>query len=114
MLAAGVIVYDGLRGPPVGAMNLAGVLPWIHWRGLVVIGMLAVGNVFCMACPFMLPRDSGSPLAHGDPRWPTWLRNKWLSVMLLVIFLWAYEVFALWDSPWGRPGSCWATLRPPL
>ena len=37
-------------------MNLAGVLPWIHWRGLVVLGLLAAGNVFCMACPFMLPR----------------------------------------------------------
>ena len=37
-------------------MNLAGVLPWIHWRGLIVLGLLVAGNVFCMACPFMLPR----------------------------------------------------------
>ena len=32
LLLAGLIVYDGFRGPPIGAMNLAGVLPWIHWR----------------------------------------------------------------------------------
>ena len=71
VLLAGLIVYDGFRGPPIGAMNLAGVLPWIHWRGLVVLGLLTVGNVFCMACPFMLPRTrrpalaaAGRPLAH--------------------------------------------------
>ncbi len=51
-----LIVFDGFFGPPIAGMNLAGVLPWIHWRGLVVLGLLASGNVFCMACPFMLPR----------------------------------------------------------
>ncbi len=30
---AGILIYDGLRGPQVASMNLAGVLPWIHWRG---------------------------------------------------------------------------------
>jgi cytochrome c oxidase assembly factor CtaG len=100
MLIAGVIVYDGLSGPPVGAMNLAGVLPWIHWRGLVVLAMLAVGNVFCMACPFMLPRSLARHWQLATRTWPHWLHNKWLSVALLVGFLWAYEAFALWDSPW--------------
>ena len=32
--------------------------------------------------------------------WPRTLRSKWLAVALLVLFLWAYEAFALWDSPW--------------
>src|SRR5262249_32900348 len=41
LLLAGVVIYDGLRGPQVSAMNLAGVLPWVHWRGLVVFGLLA-------------------------------------------------------------------------
>ena len=53
---AGVLIFDGLRGPQVGAMNLAGVLPWIHWRGLLILSFLAAGNFFCMACPFLLPR----------------------------------------------------------
>ena len=56
LLLAVLIVFDGFLGPPVAGMNLAGVLPWIHWRGLVVLGLLVCGNVFCMACPFMLPR----------------------------------------------------------
>jgi cytochrome c oxidase assembly factor CtaG/ferredoxin len=100
MLLAGVVVYDGLRGPQVGAMNLAGVLPWIHWRGLVVLGLLTVGNVFCMACPFLAPRTLARRWLPQGRNWPRWLRNKWLAVVLLVGFLWAYEALALWDSPW--------------
>lgn len=99
VLLAGVVVYDGLRGPQVGAMNLAGVLPWIHWRGLLMFGLLAAGNVFCMACPFMLPRALARRWQFATHAWPKWLRNKWLSVLLLIVFLWAYEVFSLWDNP---------------
>ena len=89
----------GFSGPPVAGMNLAGVLPWIHWRGLVVLGLLASGNVFCMACPFMLPRRSPGACIPRHAAWPPWLKNKWPAVLLLVVFLWAYEAFALWDSP---------------
>jgi len=31
---------------------------------------------------------------------PPWLRSKWFAIVLLVGFLWAYETFDLWDSPW--------------
>ena len=97
----------GFAGRTVGAMNLAGVLPWIHWRGLVVLGLLAAGNVFCMACPFMVPRTLARRWLPQGRRWPRWLRNKWLAVVLLVGFLWAYEAFALWDSPWW---TAWIVL----
>jgi cytochrome c oxidase assembly factor CtaG len=107
LLLAGLIVYDGFRGPPIGAMNLAGVLPWIHWRGLVVLGLLTVGNVFCMACPFMVPRTLARRWLPQGRSWPRWLRNKWLAVLLLVGFLWAYEAFALWDSAWW---TAWIVL----
>ena len=80
-------------------MNLAGVLPWIHWRGLLVLGLLASGNVFCMACPFMLPRGLARQFWSANRNWPPWLKNKWPAVVLLIVFLWAYEAFALWDSP---------------
>jgi cytochrome c oxidase assembly factor CtaG len=99
-LLAAVVILDGLRGPQVGAMNLAGVLPWIHWRGFVVLGLLATGNVFCMACPFTLPRTLARRWLPQGWNWPRPLRNKWLAVVLLGLFLWAYEAFALWDSPW--------------
>jgi cytochrome c oxidase assembly factor CtaG len=99
-LLAGVLIYDGLSGPPVGAMNLAGVLPWIHWRGLVILGLLVAGNLFCMACPFLLPRTLARRWLPQGRSWPRWLRSKWLAVLLLALFLWAYEALALWDSPW--------------
>lgn len=94
------VIYDGLVGPQLSPMNLAGVLPWIHWRGLLILGLLVAGNVFCMACPFTLPRAFARRwLPHGRP-WPPWLRSKWLAVGLIVLFLWSYEALALWNSPW--------------
>ena len=56
-LVALAVIVDGLFGPQVGSANLAGVVPWTYWRALVVIGLLAAGNFFCMACPFMLFRE---------------------------------------------------------
>src|SRR5262249_10745037 len=100
LLLAAVMIYDGLRGPQAGPMNLAGVLPWIHWRGLVIIGLLVAGNVFCTACPFLLPRTLARRWLPAGRGWPRRLRGKWLAVLLLGLFLWAYEAFALWDSPW--------------
>jgi polyferredoxin len=100
LAVAGIVILDGLRGPQVGPMNLAGVLPWIHWRGFVILGLLAMGNVFCMACPFMVPRTLARRWLPPGRSWPHWLRSKWLAVALLAAFLWSYEAFALWDSPW--------------
>jgi cytochrome c oxidase assembly factor CtaG len=98
-LLAGVVIVDGLRGPQVSAMNLAGVLPWIHWRGLLILALLAAGNVFCTGCPFLLPRTLARRWLPAGWSWPRRLRSKWLAVLLLVAFLWAYEALALWDRP---------------
>jgi len=97
-LLAVAIVVDGLAGTQIGSMNLAGVLPWTHWRGLLVIGLLVAGNVFCGVCPFTLPRGLAKRMG-AKFRWPRALRSKWPAVALLVMFLWAYEVFQLWDRP---------------
>jgi hypothetical protein len=61
---------------------------------------LAAGNLFCLACPFTLPRTLARRWLPAGRPWPRWLRSKWLAVGLLALFLWAYEAFALWDSPW--------------
>ncbi|HEY1212787.1 MAG TPA: hypothetical protein VGE93_04055, partial [Bryobacteraceae bacterium] len=101
MLALAVIVMlDGFFGPQVTPINMAGVLPWIHWRALAVLALLAVGNLFCMACPFMLVRDIGRKMLPARFRWPRALRTKWLSVVLLGIYLWTYEAYSIWNSPW--------------
>ena len=97
---AAAIVVDGLRGPQAAPMNLAGVLPWIHWRGLLILSLLMAGNFFCMACPFTLPRSLARRWLPAGRPWPTWLRSKWLAVALVALFLWSYEAFALWDNPW--------------
>jgi cytochrome c oxidase assembly factor CtaG len=97
---AAATIYDGLCGPQLSPLNLAGVLPWIHWRGLVILGLLVAGNMFCLACPFTLPRKLARRLLGGGRRWPRALRSKWLAVALTLLFLWSYDAFSLWDSPW--------------
>ncbi len=76
------------------------MLPWIHWRGLVVFSLLVAGNLFCLACPFTLPQTLARLLLPAGLEWPRRLRSKWLAVLLVLLFLWSYEAFALWDSPW--------------
>jgi len=100
LLLAIAVMADGFFGTQVAPLNLAGVLPWIHWRALSLLALLVVGNLFCMACPFTLVRDIGRKLLPARLRWPRWLRTKWLSAALLLLYLWAYEAFGLWNSPW--------------
>jgi cytochrome c oxidase assembly factor CtaG len=107
LLVAAAIILDGLVGPRLAPMNLAGVVPWIHWRGLVVLGLLVAGNLFCLACPFQLPRTLARRWLPGRWRWPRWLRAKWLAAGLLALFLWAYEDLSLWASPWW---TAWIAL----
>jgi cytochrome c oxidase assembly factor CtaG/polyferredoxin len=100
LLLAAAIVLDGFFGPQTAAMNLAGVLPWTHWRGFTVIALLVAGNFFCMVCPFTFVRDLGRRLFPHKRTWPRYLRTKWFSAALVVLYLWAYEAFSLWNSPW--------------
>jgi hypothetical protein len=99
LVLAVAVVLDGFRGPPTGPMNLAGVLPWIHWRGLLILVLLVAGNFFCTACPFTLPRTLARRWLPAGRDWPRALRGKWLAVGLLVAFFTAYEAFAVWDRP---------------
>jgi len=98
VLALGVIA-DGILGPQMSPVNLAGVLPWTYWRAFVVVALLAAGNFFCMACPFTLPRELGRRAGLGLRPWPRALRSKWFAVALLVLFFVGYEAFGLWDKP---------------
>jgi cytochrome c oxidase assembly factor CtaG/ferredoxin len=100
LVLAIAVIADGFMGHQMAAMNLAGVLPWTYWRFFVIAGLLTVGNVFCMACPFTLPRELGRRLGLATRHWPRPLRSKWLAVALLALFFWAYEALALWNSPW--------------
>jgi len=99
VLAAGMIVH-GLFGPQLAPKNLATLLTWVHYRGVLVAGLLLAGNLLCMACPLMLSRDLARRFVQPKWNWPRRLRSKWLAVGLFAFILFAYELFDLWGSPW--------------
>lgn len=99
VLLAAAVVLDGLLGPRASPLNLAGVLPWTWWRGLVVLGLLAAANVGCMACPFVGVRDVGRRWLRPTRAFPRALRSKWLAVAGVGAYLVAYELLAPWDAP---------------
>lgn len=99
-LLAIAVVIDGWLGPQTTPMNLAGVLPWTHWRGFTVFALLIFGNFFCMICPFTFVRDIGRRLMPVKWDWPRRLRSKWLAALLIGLYLWAYVAFSLWTNPW--------------
>jgi polyferredoxin len=94
-----VIVIHGLAGPQIAPRNLATVITAIHWRGLLIVAVLAGANLFCTGCPMMLVRDAGRRLYHPALRWPRRLRGKWLAIVLLGLVLFVYELFDLWSLP---------------
>jgi ferredoxin len=94
-----LVIYDGLTGPQLAPQNIATVSVWVHYRGLVMLALLLVGNLFCMGCPFTLPRTLARKLSSRGRRWPQALRNKWLAIGVFVGYLWLYEALDLWASP---------------
>ena len=99
LLVAAAVVLHGLLGPQLAPRNLATVLTSIHWRGLLIVAIAVVGNLFCTACPMVLARDVGRRFVHPAWRWPRRLRGKWLGLALLVMVLFSYELFDLWAMP---------------
>jgi ferredoxin len=100
LLVAALMVLHGLSGPRLAPKNLATVLTWLHLRGLLVLGLLLAGNLFCMSCPTILVRDLARRFLHLERAWPPRLRHKWTGVLLFALVLFAYELFDLWASPW--------------
>jgi polyferredoxin len=94
-----LLIIDGFTGPQQASQNLATVAPWVHYRGLVVIALLLAGNLFCMGCPFTLPRTLAKRLSLPGRRFPKVLRNKWLAIAGLFTLFFLYEWLDLWASP---------------
>jgi ferredoxin len=93
------IVLHGFFGPQIAPRNLSTVLTSIHWRGLLVVAVLALGNLFCTSCPMVLARDAGRRLVAPRFSWPRRLRRKWVGLALFVLVLFSYELFDLWALP---------------
>lgn len=100
LLLSLIMIAHAFWGPQLAPKNLAALLTWVHFRGLVVMVLLLAGNLFCMACPFMLPRELARRFFRPRWEWPRVLRNKWLAIALFVLVLFLYELFDLWSNPW--------------
>lgn len=100
LVVATLMILHGLFGPQLAPRNLSTLFTWVHYRGVLVLVLLVAGNFFCMACPFLLPRELARKFSRPVANWPRWLRNKWLSIGLFVLVLFSYELFDLWGSPW--------------
>ncbi len=98
-LLAALVVADGFLGPNEAATNLAGTWPWTHWRGVAAVSLVLAGNVACLGCPLIAPRNLLRQWIRPKNRWPNWLRGKWVVAAILVIWLMAYEAFGWWNSP---------------
>ena len=99
LLVAAILVAHGLFGSQIAPNNLATVVTWVHYRGLLVVALLAAGNLFCTGCPFVLVRDVGRRIRRPSLRWPRRLRTKWIGILLFVAVLFSYELFDLWALP---------------
>ncbi len=99
LLIALLLIYDGFTGTPLAAQNLATIVPWVHFRGFAILVLLLAGNLFCMGCPFTLPRTLAKRLSLSGRRFPRLLRGKWLSIGALLLLFFLYEWLDLWASP---------------
>lgn len=98
-LLALVLVLHGLFGPQLAPKNLAALLVWVHWRGLLVVALLLMGNAFCFGCPLLLPRELFRKFRSPRRTWPKALRRKWIGLALFAGVLFIYEWLDLWANP---------------
>lgn len=98
-VAAVLLIIDGFVGPQSAARNLATVGAWVHYRGIIVLVLLLAGNLFCMGCPFTIPRTVAKRLSIRGRRFPRRLRNKWIAIASLFLIFLLYEWLDLWASP---------------
>ncbi|MBE7513583.1 MAG: hypothetical protein HS103_12320 [Anaerolineales bacterium] len=99
LVVALLLAYDGFTGAQRAGENLATVGAWVHYRGLVILALLFAGNLFCMGCPFTLPRTLARRLSKSGRRFPKALRTKWVAFGGLFGLFFLYEWLDLWASP---------------
>jgi polyferredoxin len=100
LLLALLAMYDGFSGRQLAPTNTATVSVWVHYRGIVAVVLALFGNLFCAACPLMLTRGASTILKRFLPEFRFPFRNKYLVLFLTAVFVFSYEHFDLWASPW--------------
>lgn len=103
LILAIFVIIDGFTGRQLAPRNIATTSVWLHYRGLVVLALAFFGNAFCAACPLMLTRGISNRidrLVKYKFKFPKALKNKYLVIVLMLLYFFSYEFFDLWASPW--------------
>ena len=94
------MILHGLFGPTLAPKNLATTLSWLHFRGVLVLVLLAreifsawlVRSCWCV-------RRRGASSSRGSTGRGRCATSGCRS-RLFVLILFVYELFDLWSSPW--------------
>ena len=103
LLVAAALVAHGLFGPEMAPKNLATLLTWVHYRGLLVVALLAAGNFFCLLPPAPGPRPGpAAPPAGADLAGAAATASGW-RCLVRPLFCSATEQFSYGRTPGGPP-----------
>lgn len=106
-VVAALLLSDGWFGNQLAPKNLAGVLPWVQWRGILILGLLVAGNVFCFACPFMLPRRLAKAVLPAGGRGRVGFGENGSRVGFSSCFSGPMRRSTSGPAPGSPPGSRW-------
>lgn len=96
------VILAGLLGSKVAGRNAGPMVIWVLWlSGLIILLVPLGGRIWCLACPLpsigewlqrrrlvkILPGLAlgAHPSRLKVPLWPRWLRNRWPSVLLILL-----------------------------
>ena len=103
-----VVLYAGFFGDQ--RINIAPVLTWTIWWGLLVFVILLLGKFWCFACPWDMVasitsrlrfwRVNREPLTLGL-KWPRQARNITLAIGLFIALTWLELGYKVTTSPYA-------------
>jgi hypothetical protein len=103
-----LILLTGLIGAQNSRHNIAPVMTWTVWWTLLIFDIVLFGRMWCMSCPWYalsswLKRMSFFKRKNDffmlNVKWPEWLSNIYLAVLLFIVFTWLELGFNVTSSP---------------
>ena len=103
-----VVIAAGLFGHQNPAMNIAPILTWTIWWGLLIVLIMFAGKAWCYVCPwdaiagwteklsFWRKNDDGLSL---NRKWPRVVRNILIATVMFVGLTWIELGFGVTMSP---------------
>jgi len=103
-----LIIAAGLFGNQNPALNIAPILTWTVWWGLLIVLIMFAGKAWCYVCPWdaiagwterlSLWQKSNDGLTLGM-KWPRVVRNIWIATVLFVGLTWIELGFGVTMKP---------------